>query len=58
MLAREMNDVDVRDNAGNTPLMYSVMGRRPKVLQTVHMHAYTNYKIHESMICVVNIDIK
>jgi len=32
MLAREVDDVDVRDMAGNTPLMYTVMGRQPKVL--------------------------
>lgn len=32
LLAREMDDVDVKDNAGNTPLMYTVMGRQPKVL--------------------------
>ena len=31
MLAREMSDIDVRDNAGNTPLMYAVMGRQSKV---------------------------
>jgi len=31
MLAREVDDVDVRDMAGNTPLMYTVMGRQPKV---------------------------
>ena len=37
MLAREMNDVDVRDNAGNTPLMYTVMGRQSKVEWSVYM---------------------
>ena len=31
MLAREMNEADVKDNAGNTPLMYAVMGRQSKV---------------------------
>ena len=33
MLAREMNEVDVKDNGGNTPLMYAVMGRQSKVQQ-------------------------
>ena len=32
MLAREMDDVDVTDNAGNTPLIYTVMGRQTKLL--------------------------
>lgn len=47
MLAREMDDIDVRDNAGNTSLMYTVMGRQLKVLWSVKLyvctiHLYTN----------------
>lgn len=63
MLAREMDDVDVRDNVGNTPLMYTVMGRQPKVLclvaipvhayvytQTMYLYSQMAYKIYLSLV--------
>jgi len=51
MLAREIDDVDVRDVAGNTPLMYTVMGRQPKVCKASCMWSIPNK--YEYKMCLI-----